>query len=130
MTFDAEFNVSQCRTDAANSANSILDAVTRKNIAAVLCHNDERALPLWNAATERGLRVPDDLSLIGIDDMPEAAQRGPTTFANPFFDIGWQATQSLLSMLRGGAVHNASKRLSMPLVERDSVAPPSTVELE
>lgn len=123
IVFDVTFDAHENQEIAAQS---VLDAVIERNVSAVLCHNDERALALWDAASQRGLRVPHDLSLVGIDDMPEAAMRGLTTFVNPFFDIGRDATQSLLAMLGGTAANEASKRLAMPLVERDSVASPAT----
>ena len=120
LVFDAAFDADH---EPQLAARSVLDAALQQNTTAVLCHNDERALALWDAATQRGLRVPDDLSLIGIDDMPQSAARGLTTFVNPFFDIGWQATQSLLKMLDGDGAASASTRLPMPCIERDSVAP-------
>lgn len=121
IIFDATFDADENQEIAAQS---VLDAVIARDVSAVLCHNDARALALWDAALERGLRVPHDLSLVGIDDMPEAAARGLTTFVNPFFDIGWNATQSLLEMFGGETAQSASKRLAMPIVERESVAPP------
>ena len=124
FSFDTTHDLHKSPTDAAGG---ILDFVLQKNITAVLCHNDERAIALWNAATERGLSIPEQLSLIGIDDMPIAATRGLTTFVNPFLDIGWNATQSLLAMLQGDSAQNVCKRLPMTLIERDSVAAPKNV---
>ena len=121
LTFDTPFHGLASPLD---STAPILNLVTQQKISAVICHNDERALALWDAALQRGWRVPDDLSLIGIDNMPAAALRGLTTFANPFFDIGWNAAQSLLSALQGNTIHVASNRLPMPLIERESVAVP------
>lgn len=107
------------------AARDILDTIVQQNITAILCHNDERALALWDAVLERGLHVPRDLSIVGIDDMPYAAARGLTTFVNPFFAIGEQATQSLFAMLGGETSQNSSRRLTMTLVERDSISSPS-----
>lgn len=123
IVFDVTFDANE---DQPLAARAVLDAVLERNVSAVLCHNDERALALWDAALERGLRVPEDLSIVGIDDMPQAAARGLTTFVNPFFDIGTQATQSLLALLDGDNARNASRRVAMPMVERESVAPPKT----
>ncbi|BCM92451.1 catabolite control protein A [Abditibacteriota bacterium] len=97
-----------------------------KHLTAVICHNDQRALHIWDQALEWGLKVPDDLSIVGIDDIPEAQQRGLTTFVNPFSEIGSTATKCLLSLLQGGSAEENCHKISMTLRERTSVAAPRT----
>lgn len=114
-----------CNLNGADTdAHGALDVLLSEGITAVICHNDERALALWGAASERGLRIPEDLSLVGIDDMPAAAERGLTTFTNSFRTIGSTAAMVLISLLQGAEVEECRKRIPMPLVERSSVAPP------
>ena len=48
------------------------------SVTAVLAGNDQMALGVIRAITERGVRVPDDLSVVGFDDMPEAAYFRPS----------------------------------------------------
>jgi LacI family transcriptional regulator len=107
-----------------------LDVLLNRQITAVICHNDARALALWDAVTARGLRVPEDLSLIGVDNIgTEADERGLTTFINPFRMIGREAVATAINLLQGSSMSKPCKRLSMPLVQRSSVAPPRTIEL-
>lgn len=106
------------------SQREMIANLRQNRVTAVICHNDERAFALWDAALEQGLNVPRDLSIIGIDDVPAAASRGLTTFANPFGEIGRTALQSLHSILQGAAIQPNCKRIPMTLVERSSVARP------
>lgn len=101
-----------------------LDFLLRRRITAVICHNDERALALWDAACEVGLRVPRDLSIIGLDNINEAAQRGLTTFTNPFQAIGEAAVATVQAALDGNPPREYCQRMAMPFIERASVAPP------
>jgi LacI family transcriptional regulator len=119
-----DFPVSFTALSLSMQARKILDTVVAHNITAVICHNDERALHLWDAAIDRGLRIPEDLSLIGVDDTAEGAQRGLTTFTNPFRTIGREAVATILGLLHGSVPSNPCKRIEMPLVERKSIAPP------
>lgn len=102
----------------------LIEEILRHQITAVICHNDERAVALWDAACERGLKIPESLSIIGIDDMPQAANYGLTTFANPFTLTGSSAVSSIIALLQGGEVEANCKRLPMTLIQRHSVAAP------
>ncbi|WP_238439558.1 LacI family DNA-binding transcriptional regulator [Microbacterium sp. JZ31] len=87
---------------------------------AVFAANDVTALEVVRVATARGLRVPDDLSVVGFDDLPTAAAGRPglTTIRQPLLEMGASAVHLLLSMLGGGP----SEHIRMPteLVVRDS----------
>lgn len=77
-------------------------------------------------AESLGLRVPDDISVIGFDNVPEAALfRIPlTTMAQPLQEMGARAMDMLCDLLAGNDV---VKNVTMPttLVERASCAPPA-----
>ncbi len=70
---------------------------------AVLAGNDILAIGALIAAREAGLIVPDDLSIIGIDDIQAASTVSPplTTVAKPKYEIGVQAANLLLKRIRG-----------------------------
>ena len=119
--FDSPFDTAQ----PLDAAQAVLEPVIRGRISAVVCHNDDRAIALWDAALERGLEIPRDFSIIGIDDMPVAATYGLTTFANPFFNIGATAVASMISLLQGVDAPATCQKLPMTLRERGSVASPS-----
>lgn len=87
---------------------------------AVFAANDVTALEVIRVATARGLRVPDDLSVVGFDDLPSAGASRPglTTIRQPLLEMGASAVHLLLSMLGGGP----SEHIRMPaeLILRDS----------
>ena len=91
---------------------------------AVFAANDMSALGVLQAAREQGLRVPEDLSVIGFDDIPEARSSTPplTTLAQPLQDIGAQALRMLIELLDG---HDVPSRVHLPaeLVVRGSTGP-------
>lgn len=60
-----------------------------------------KAMAVLEVANERGLRVPDDLSVIGFDDAPEAQLHSLTTIRQPMVDKGRLAAEILFVLLRG-----------------------------
>ena len=68
---------------------------------AVLCANDEMAAGLMRAAREAGLRIPEDLSVVGFDDAPNAADLQPalTTYAQPTEKVAEAAARAVLATL-------------------------------
>jgi len=90
--------------------------------SAVVCHNDYRALLLDQEARARGLCLPSQLSILGMDDLPEAALTGLSTLSVDFEAAGRAAVQSVLALIDGASAQQASRRLDTPLIERSSVA--------
>ena len=70
---------------------------------AVFAANDSSAFGVLHAAAQLGLRVPEDLSVVGFDDVPQASTTTPplTTVAQPLAELGAAAVDMLLAMLRG-----------------------------
>jgi LacI family transcriptional regulator len=89
---------------------------------AVICSNDGQALLLWRMAEEKGRRVPEELSIIGMDNTVEAAQRGLSSLATPFEEIGRQAMGAVLGLIRGEDAESLCRVIPVELVERQSVA--------
>ncbi|QIK84588.1 LacI family DNA-binding transcriptional regulator [Sanguibacter sp. HDW7] len=97
---------------------------------AIFAANDLSALGALDVATELGLRVPDDLSIVGFDDVPEASTATPplTTVRQPIQQMGAAAVALLLRLIEDedadedpGTKH---VRLDTTLVRRGSTAPP------
>jgi DNA-binding LacI/PurR family transcriptional regulator len=57
---------------SARGGNSLSDQLFDSGATAVFCANDQTALGIMHAAKLRNIRVPNDLSIVGFDDMPEA----------------------------------------------------------
>ena len=93
---------------------------------AIFCFNDEMALGTLHVARNRKLRVPDDLSVVGLDDIHHARYWDPplTTVAMPMRDMGEHAVRVLLGILNRG--ERPPERILLPhtLVVRSSTAPP------
>ena len=95
--------------------------------SAVFAANDQMALGAFRAILEAGLRVPQDISLVGFDDIDEAAAFPTplTTVAQDWDKVGRLALEVALGMLK----NRAPKVLTMPtrLVLRDSTGPAPTL---
>lgn len=93
---------------------------------AIFAASDEMAFGVIDAARIAGLRVPDDLSVIGFDDIPSAAftQPGLTTVRQPTTDIAEAAVKLLLRMVDGGAPGSTPIEFASQLVIRGSTARP------
>ncbi|GAA0502882.1 LacI family transcriptional regulator [Paractinoplanes deccanensis] len=94
---------------------------------AIFTANDHIALGLLRALSEHGRRVPDDVSIVGFDDVPEAAfYTPPLTTVRPDFDAAARASLELLlaQIEERGADVAARRTIAPSLVARESVAPP------
>ena len=105
-------------------ALSLLDLPQRPT--ALFCANDLMAIGALDAARERKLSVPRDLSVIGYDDQDIARYTHPplTTVLLPNYEMGRWAADSLIAQCRANQSSKAIIKMECPLVARDSVAPP------
>ena len=96
-----------------------------RDFTAVFAANDQMALGLIHAFRDAGLDVPRDVSVVGFDDIPEAAHFWPplTTVRQDFAEIGRRAVALLLGELRGELSLNHDQILP-ELIVRESTAPP------
>lgn len=79
--------------------NRLLDS--GQSFTAVFAANDQSAFGARMAMYRRGVRVPDDVSIVGVDDLPGAAYATPpmTTVRQPIYEIGLAAAHALLTLL-------------------------------
>jgi LacI family transcriptional regulator len=117
--------IAEARTwgEKVEDVRAAAEEILAKEVTAVVCGNDFLALALWRIAEEKGLKVPEDLSLTGMDNMEDGAERGLTSVVNPCYQIGCQAIDSLVSLIRGTNYKDASRHLPVELVSRNSVSP-------
>jgi LacI family transcriptional regulator len=98
---------------------------------ALFCFNDRMAMGAYRAARERGLRIPEDVSIVGFDDQEHVADGlapGLTTVALPHYAMGvWAAEQALGRLANSDSLAAEGKLMPCPLVVRESVAPPRGV---
>ncbi|RBW69691.1 LacI family DNA-binding transcriptional regulator [Bacillus taeanensis] len=89
---------------------------------AVFAANDEMAFGAINAIEQKGLTVPDDLSVIGFDDIQFASIFKPalTTISQPAFEIGTRAMKLLIGLMKKEEIRKTQYILENKLVLRDS----------
>jgi LacI family transcriptional regulator len=98
----------------------------RDRPTALFCGNDEMALQVYNAAAALGLRIPQDLSVVGFDDyrlFSEGVRPTLTTVALSYQRMGRIAADLLLDSIAGGPAPTEVIRVQGPLVVRQSTAP-------
>jgi LacI family transcriptional regulator len=117
--------VVEANFDAASGRRAMARLLERGGVTAVFVASDVVAFGAMAAIREAGLRVPEDLSIVGFDDIPLAAYFDPplTTVHLPAHDLGRAAGVALLDRINGRAVE-ARTVLPTALVVRSSTAPP------
>lgn len=95
---------------------------------AVFAGNDDTALGLIEAARTRGLRVPEDVSVVGFDDTQVARMASPplTTVRQPLREIAGVALRTALRLAAGEKIDSHHVELATELIIRESTAPPAT----
>ncbi len=96
-------------------------------LTAIMAGNDKMAIGALRYMKERKLRVPEDISVIGMDDVPAAEFTIPglTTIRHNLFDIGAQAVNHLIGMFRE-EVERVQKYTPVQLIIRESTGPVKT----
>jgi LacI family transcriptional regulator len=94
---------------------------------AIIAGNDLQALGVYQAAREARLHIPEDLSVVGFDDLPVAQWVGPplTTVRQPLIEMAVAAAELVLALARGEQPTHTRLELATELVIRESTAPPS-----
>jgi LacI family transcriptional regulator len=107
-------------TEAAEQLLSLPDPPT-----AIFGFNDNVAIGVLNAARERGLSVPGDLSVVGFDDTAQASIVTPqlTSVSQPLAEMGRMGVSLLIRILEGQRVDALRMELSTKLVIRESTGP-------
>ncbi|MEI7985315.1 MAG: LacI family DNA-binding transcriptional regulator [Armatimonadota bacterium] len=92
---------------------------------AMCCANDESAVGLYTACKEHGIRIPDEISIVGFDNVPMASLVEPnlTTVKQPFDEMSRHAAKSLIALIDGCLI-TQSKQFATSLVVRSSTARP------
>jgi LacI family transcriptional regulator len=94
---------------------------------AIFAGSDQQAFGLYEAARQRGLRIPQDLSVVGFDDLPVSRWVSPplTTVRQPLAEMGRAAAQMLGDLIEGNPLPSRRVELSTALIVRESTAAPA-----
>jgi LacI family transcriptional regulator len=92
---------------------------------AIFASSDQMAFGVYEAVRQRGLRVPDDVSVVGFDDLPEARWASPplTTVRQPLAEMGVVAARTVLALVQGQDLDSRRVELATELVARVSTTP-------
>jgi LacI family transcriptional regulator len=92
---------------------------------AIFAGSDQQAFGVYEAARQHGLRIPENLSVVGFDDLPVARWASPplTTVRQPLAEMGGAAAQMLGELIGGIPLRSNRMELSTPLIIRESAAP-------
>jgi LacI family transcriptional regulator len=94
---------------------------------AIFAGNDLQALGVYQAAREARLHIPEDLSVVGFDDLPVATWVGPplTTVRQPLVQMAMAAARLVLRLANGEQPSQTRIELATELIVRESTAPPN-----
>jgi LacI family transcriptional regulator len=106
-------------------ASQLLDGGA--HFTALVCYDDLAAIGAIRAFMDHGLRVPEDISVVGFDDIQGASYNNPslTTIRQPLQQMGIVAARMLLQRIRGEGTFSDSVPIMPELVIRESTCPPS-----
>jgi LacI family transcriptional regulator len=120
--------VRECSFTVSSGFREASDLIKRERPTAIVAAADLIALGAIDAARANGLSVPSDLSVIGFDDIPQAADSFPplTTVRQPLHDMGQLAVRYLLNQIDGRPPLPDVLTMPTTLMIRDTVAGPAT----
>lgn len=104
-------------------AEDRLSVLFERNVSLIIAGNDAIAIGATLALSDKGLRVPDDVSVIGHDDIQWSSILSPalTTLRQPLNDIGTAAIEVLLERIANGTKETKRVHKKMTLIERQSL---------
>ncbi|MFM6940972.1 MAG: LacI family DNA-binding transcriptional regulator [Candidatus Planktophila sp.] len=107
----------------SHTAELVMDEfLTRKNLpTAIFCESDEMAFGVIKSIRKKGLRIPEDISVIGYDDHEYAGILGLTTIAQPVQFLGQLAASQIMARIGKPESNTAQMRVPVSLVIRESV---------
>jgi LacI family transcriptional regulator len=91
---------------------------------AIFAANDQSALGVYRAADELGLRIPDDVSLVGFDNIYETRFLGLTTVDQNLMEMGRAAVEMLIKLVNDERVEVKTYKIPTRLIVRDSCRSP------
>ena len=87
---------------------------------AIFASNDQMAIGVFQVAEEMGIRIPDDLSVVGFDNITESKYMGLTTVDQFISEMGFTATQMLIKLINGEELADRTYQMQTRLVVRNS----------
>ncbi|RYG64734.1 LacI family transcriptional regulator, partial [bacterium] len=98
-----------------------IDSVSSLDVSAAVCFDDSTAFMVWCSLEKQGLSVPDNLSLIGVNNHFLAKVNGLTSISFSFTDVGRLAMEAWVELYNGGDAATCCKITPVHLVSRNTV---------
>lgn len=119
---DVELEVFDNLPPVFSGGVAIADQVAASGSTGILCHNDLMALGILNRLGARGISVPDEISIVGFDDIPPAMLASPqlTTIGASLRQLGHQAVERLVPFIKAEDDPALAHRIPVHLVVRES----------
>lgn len=129
LTFDQDLVEEVAYSPASGSAAMARLLARDRSFTAVTCGNDTVALGAMAALDDAGLRIPDDVAVVGYDDLPIAPFMRPalTTIQSTPVESGRAALRMLTSLIDGEPPDDRVIRMPTPLIVRRSCGAPTSV---
>lgn len=107
---------------AQDGYEGIVEILEHEKIDSVFCASDEIAMGAINALRDKGLKVPEDIDVVGFDNIYSSAIFYPkiTTIAQPMYDMGSVGMRMLIKIINKQEVENKNYILKHEIIERDS----------
>lgn len=110
------------RPEASKMAEALLDSDDPPT--AIFAASDTQAIGVLDTARNRNISVPEQLSVIGYDNIRDSEYLNLTTIAQPLFESGFEGARLLLSILKESSDEVKELKMSLELIERATTAPP------
>jgi LacI family transcriptional regulator len=91
---------------------------------AIFSSNDQMAMGVFQVAEEMGIRIPEDLSVVGFDNITESKYMGLTTVDQFISEMGYVATHMLLKLINNEKLESDTYRMQTRLIVRNSCSEP------
>lgn len=101
--------------------SKILSRIENQNFTAIFCYNDIMAVRVYETCKKYNIRVPEDLSIISVDDTDLAmlCDVKLTSIAHPLLEMGHKVGEAIITLIHGDAIENTMYEPT--IIERDSV---------
>lgn len=93
------------------------------NFSALVCSSDEIAIAIMNGFSDVGVKIPDDVSVVGFGNIREGKFVRPqlTTVGEPYYDVGAVGMRMLIKMIKGDIIQHGLMELPFTIEKRNSV---------
>lgn len=108
--------------DGYNIGEKVFKSLKESEMTAIFCGQDEMAIGIMNYLYDNGVKVPEDVSVVGYGDMKISSIYRPklTTVVEPGYDIGAVSIRRVIKEIEGDKIDKKSIDLPIQIIKRES----------